>query len=170
MSNGYYENMNSSGNNTDANANNTVQQPPATDTQAEANEPTIQFPDSSTGQLSISVFTANQLVPVVGAVISVIPENTDDTTSYSSVTDRSGRSETFTLPAPSSAVSQEPTVAAPFSEYKVTISSPDFFDQTIENVQIFGGTITQLPVNMTPLPELTNGETTKIVIIPRQNL
>lgn len=125
--------------------------------------------NTTTGQLIVSVFTADQIYPVVGAQVNVTEENSDEILA-SSTTDRSGRTTLFTLPAPSASMSQEPTVAPPFAEYKVTITHPDFFEAVVENVQLFGGVITQLPVNLIPLPELTDGEPAKIVIIPRQNL
>ncbi len=125
--------------------------------------------DSSTGQLVVSVFTANQLYPVVGAQVSVTEENSTEILA-SGTTDRSGRTTFFTLPAPSASMSQEPTTLPPFAEYRVEISHPDFFEAIVENVQLFGGIITQLPVNLVPLPEINNDEATKIVIIPRQNL
>lgn len=127
------------------------------------------FPDTSTGQLVVSVFTANQLYPVVNAQVTVTEENSEEVIA-SGTTDRSGRTTLFSLPAPSSSASQEPTVRAPFSEYKVTVTHPDFFKAVIENVQIFGSIITQLPVNLVPLPEIQNNNIDNIVIIPRQNL
>ena len=126
-------------------------------------------PDDSSGMLVVSVFTANQLYPVVNAQVSVTDENSDVVLD-SSTTDRSGRTTQFTLSAPSASMSQEPTSAIPFAEYKVRVTHPDFFEAIIENVQIFGNVLTQLPVNLVPLPELSNGENAKVVIIPRQNL
>ena len=38
------------------------------------------FPDTSTGQLVVSVFTANQLYPVVGAQVTVTEENSETET------------------------------------------------------------------------------------------
>lgn len=125
--------------------------------------------DESTGALTVSVFTANQLYPVVGAQVTVTEENSDEVLA-NSTTDRSGRTTQFVLSAPSASMSQEPTVAIPFAEYKVTVKHPDFFEAVIENVQIFGGVLTQLPVNLVPLPELSDGNNTKVVVIPRQNL
>lgn len=125
--------------------------------------------DESTGALTVSVFTANQLYPVVGAQVTVTEENSDEVLA-NSITDRSGRTTQFVLSAPSASMSQEPTVAIPFAEYKVTVKHPDFFEAVIENVQIFGGVLTQLPVNLVPLPELSDGNNTKVVVIPRQNL
>lgn len=125
--------------------------------------------DESTGALTVSVFTANQLYPVVGAQVTVTEENSDEVLA-NSTTDRSGRTTQFVLSAPSASMSQEPTVAIPFAEYKVTVNHPDFFEAVIENVQIFGGVLTQLPVNLVPLPELSDGNNTKVVVIPRQNL
>lgn len=129
------------------------------------------FPDNSTGRLRVSVFTANQLSPVAGATVTVsTPNGETDAIVDTSVTDRSGSSVTFTLPAPNASFSQEPTAASPFAVYQVSVSHPDFYEFIAENVQVFGGIVTQLPVNLIPLPELPNGETTKIVIIPNQNL
>lgn len=125
--------------------------------------------DTSTGQLVVSVFTANQLYPVVNATVSITEENSDEIL-VSGTTDRSGRTTLFTLPAPSASMSQEPTTLPPFSEYKVTITHPDFFEAVIENVQIFGSIITQLPVNLVPLPEIDNKNIDNTVVIPRQNL
>lgn len=134
-------------------------------------EPQISAPDTSTGSLVISVFTASELYPVVNAEVTITAQNGENSDVLdSSLTDRSGRTKTFTLPAPSSAMSQEPTVAIPFAEYRVSVKAQNYFDALIENVQLFGGIATQLPINLIPLPELSKGETTKVVIIPRQNL
>ena len=134
-------------------------------------EPQTNAPDNSTGSLVISVFTASELYPVVGAEVMISAQTGENTDVLdSSATDRSGRTKTFTLPAPSAAMSQEPTALIPFAEYRVSVKAPDYFDAVIENVQLFGGITTQLPINLIPLPELSKGETTKVVIIPRQNL
>ena len=125
--------------------------------------------DNSTGNLVVSVFTANQIYPVANAQVTVT-EETNDKILASSVTDRSGRTKQLTLPAPSASMSQEPTVAIPFAEYKVTVKHPDFFDAVIENVQIFGDVLTQLPANLIPLPELAGGNISNVIVIPRQNL
>lgn len=127
--------------------------------------------NTNSGQLVVSVFTANQVLPVVGAAITVTAENgTNENISETSDTDRSGRSVIFTLPAPSASMSQEPTNAIPFAEYTVRVSHPQYFDAIIENVQIFDGILTQLPVNLIPLPEISGRDIDNTIIIPRQNL
>ncbi len=142
---------------------------PLENTQNEASQNS--FPDNSTGRLRVNVSTKNQLSPVFGATVTVSSENGKNSTVVdTSTTDQSGSSITFTLPAPSASFSQEPTTASPFAVYQVSVSHPNFYDFIAENVQVFGGIVTQLPVNLIPLPELPNGETTKIVIIPNQNL
>lgn len=139
-------------------------------TQNEQNENT--FPDNSTGQLRIGVTTNNQLSPIAGATVTVSSVNQEGREEVidSSVTDSSGNTVTFTLPAPSASFSQEPTVLLPFAIYQVSVSHPDFYDFLAENVQVFGGITTQLPVTLIPLPELSNGERTDVVVIPKQNL
>lgn len=136
-------------------------------------EPTAHSPSQSggSGQLVVSAFTADQVYPVVGASVSVTSENgSSPDYNQSSSTDRSGRSVVFTLPAPSASMSQEPTSSNPFGEYTVRVSHPSYFDAVIENVQIFDGILTQLPVGLIPLPELTGKDIDTTIIIPRQNL
>ena len=130
------------------------------------------FPDNSEGELRIGVTTNNQLSPIAGATVTVSSVNQEGKTQVidSSVTDSSGNTVTFTLPAPSASFSQEPTVLLPFAIYQVSVSHPDFYEFIAENVQVFGGITTQLPVTLIPLPELSNGERTDIVVIPNQNL
>jgi len=190
MPSNYYENLT----NTEQSTNNTQNQVPITPSTPIPEQPVIRestqdvqenapsentqneasqnsFPDNSTGRLRVSVSTANQLSPVAGAIVTVSSEDGENSTVLdTSTTDRSGSSLTFTLPAPSASFSQEPTVASPFAVYQVSVSHPDFYEFIAENVQVFGGIVTQLPVNLIPLPELSNGETTKKVIIPNQNL
>ncbi len=144
---------------------------PQNDLQDTPNTENPAMPNSSNGQLVVSVFAANQIYPVVGADVTVETNGSENRQVLgTSVTDRSGRTTTFTLPAPSATASQEPTASLPFAQYRVTIKHPDFFDAVIENVQIFGGVLSQLPVNLIPIPEISKGDTTKIVIIPNQNL
>lgn len=127
--------------------------------------------NTSGGQLVVSAFTASEVFPVVGATITVTGENgTNENISETSDTDRSGRSVVFTLPAPSASMSQEPTNAIPFAEYTIRVTHPQYFTAIIENVQVFDGILTQLPVNLIPLPEIPGDNTTNTVTIPRQNL
>ncbi len=153
------------------NFNETEPQPATPETQSNPQpQPTVPN-DTNSGQLVVSVFTANQLFPVVGANITVTGENgTNENISEASDTDRSGRSVVFTLPAPSASMSQEPTTAIPFSEYTVRVSHPQYFTAIIENVQVFDGVLTQLPVSLIPLPEISGEDIDNTVIIPRQNL
>ncbi len=139
---------------------------------AENEESENTFPDNSEGELRIGVTTNNQLSPIAGATVTVSSVNQEGKAQVidSSVTDSSGNTVTFTLPAPSASFSQEPTVLLPFAIYQVSVSHPDFYDFLAENVQVFGGITTQLPVTLIPLPELPNGERTDIVVIPKQNL
>ncbi len=155
MPENYYETPNTNEQNTEQN-----------DTQITNTE----FADSSEGQLVVSVFTANQLLPVVNATVTVAAENGTTQEELSSDTDRSGRTIAFTLAAPPASASQEPTQSIPFAEYRVTITHPDYFTAVIENVQVFGDNLTLLPVNLIPIPEFSNGDIDRTVIIPRQNL
>lgn len=149
---------------------NEISDTPNADSTEENTQGNIPQQAQSSGKLSVSVFAANQLIPVAGATVSVLSNDENRDVLASSTTDRSGKSTTFTLSSPSAEVSQEPTVNAPFSVYRIAVSHPDYYDFIAENVQIFGDILTILPVNLIPLPELSNGERTKVVIIPKQNL
>ena len=181
MPNNYYENSGNTQNSAQIPEIKPSQTPEEIEPQSPQEEEQINIEESTpdevpppgniSGQLTVSAFTANQLSPVTGATVSISAQGSEaGTVLDSSVTDRSGRSKTFTLPAPSAAISQEPSTLAPAAVYQVFVSHPDFYDFIAENVQVFEGITTQLPVNLIPLPELPNGDTTKIVIIPKQNL
>lgn len=145
-----------------------IGQPQATD--APTPPENVAFPNTSTGQLTVSVQTASGLFPVTGATVTVAPVQNQSEILFTSTTDRNGRSETFTLPAPAKADSQQPSDVLPFSEYRIVVTHPDFFTAIIENVQIFGSINSFLPINLVPLPEFSEGSNPNIVIIPNQNL
>ena len=176
MANSYYENQPNLENTASTQAEPVVSPQVATEntdnlpSENSSNENT--FPDNSAGNLRVGVTTLNQLSPIPDATVTVLSSTAEgeNTTIDSSFTDRSGSSKTFTLPAPSASFSQEPTALLPFAIYTVSVSHPDFYDFVAENVQVFGGITTQLPVALIPLPELSDGSRTEIVVIPKQNL
>ena len=111
--------------------------------------------DSSWGYLQFDVFTAGGAYPVPGAVVAVkkvLPGGIGLVRLL--FTDRSGRTPTIALPAPSASLSQDPmSTARPFSEYSVTVRAKGFYTLSDINIPIFAGVKTVQPIDLIPLPE-----------------
>lgn len=104
-----------------------------------------------TGNLLVRVSAAQQAYPVPGAMVSVFAA--DDVSGMplaTSVTDQSGQSTLFILPAPSTASSESPGLSNPYRAYTVRITHPDYSDVRVENVSIFPGITSVLPVSLIP--------------------
>ncbi|MGN1100773.1 MAG: hypothetical protein ACI4RG_01180, partial [Huintestinicola sp.] len=111
--------------------------------------------DSSWGYLQFDVFTAGGAYPVPGAVVAVkkvLPGGIGLVRLL--FTDRSGRTPTIALPAPSASLSQDPmSTARPFSEYSVTVRAKGYYTLSDINIPIFAGVKTVQPIDLIPLPE-----------------
>ena len=111
--------------------------------------------DNSWGYLQFDVFTAGGAYPVPGAVVIVkkmLPGGVGLVRLL--FTDRSGRTPTIALPAPSASLSQNPmNTARPFSEYSVTVRAKGYYTLSDINIPIFAGVKTVQPIDLIPLPE-----------------
>lgn len=112
--------------------------------------------DNSWGYLQFDVFTAGGAYPVPGAVVAVkkmLPGGVGLVRLLFS--DRSGRTPTIALPAPSASLSQNPmsTTVRPFSEYSVTVRAKGFYTLSDIRIPIFAGVKTVQPIDLIPLPE-----------------
>ncbi|MBP0957318.1 MAG: hypothetical protein J5997_08120 [Oscillospiraceae bacterium] len=111
--------------------------------------------DNSWGYLQFDVFTAGGAYPVPGAVVAVkkvLPGGVGLVRLM--FTDRSGRTPTIALPAPSASLSQNPmNTARPFSEYNVTVRAKGYYTLSDINIPIFVGVKTVQPIDLIPLPE-----------------
>ncbi|MGN0636964.1 MAG: hypothetical protein ACI4J0_01220 [Huintestinicola sp.] len=111
--------------------------------------------DNSWGYLQFDVFTAGGAYPVPGAVVAVkkvLPGGVGLVRLM--FTDRSGRTPTIALPAPSASLSQDPmSTARPFSEYSVTVRAKGYYTLSDINIPIFAGVKTVQPIDLIPLPE-----------------
>ncbi|MCI7767982.1 MAG: hypothetical protein MSJ26_08415 [Oscillospiraceae bacterium] len=116
--------------------------------------------ENSWGFLQFEVFTAGGAYPVPGAVVIVkkmLPAGVGLVRVL--FTDRSGRTPTIALPAPSPELSQNPmNTARPFSEYNVTVRARGFYTMKDIKIPIFAGIKTVQPIDLIPLPEYS-GET-----------
>ena len=115
--------------------------------------------DNSWGYLQFEVFTAGGAYPVPGAAVIVkkqLPAGVGLVRVLFS--DRSGRTPTIALPAPSASLSQNPmNTARPFSEYSVTVRAKGFYTLRDIKIPIFAGVKTVQPIDLIPLPEYSGG-------------
>ena len=111
--------------------------------------------DNSWGFLQFDVFTAGGAYPVQGALITVtkkLPSGSGLVRILFS--NRSGRTATIALPAPSRSYSQSPGSAVrPFSEYSVTVRAKGYYTIRDIKIPIFAGVKTVQPIDLIPLPE-----------------
>jgi len=123
--------------------------------------------NSNTGGLIVSVTSIRGLYPVPDAKVTVFkgsPENRADIDS--SMTDESGKSKLFLLPAPDIAYSQNSGSSEPvYTSYNILVEADGFIDEINLNLPIFRGVTSLQNVDLT-LRSSTNGEN---VIINDQN-
>lgn len=114
--------------------------------------------DTNWGFLQVEVFTANGGYPVSGAVVIIKRELQGGAALVRVLTtNRSGKTPTIALPAPSERYSQYPQEGVrPFAEYNITVSKRGYFTISDINMPIFAGVKTVQPIEMIPLPQFSN--------------
>ena len=105
------------------------------------------------GRLIVSVTTFRELYPVPNATVTVFTGDMDNMTVIdSSITDQSGRSKTFILPAPSRELSLEAgSTEAVFTSYGVMVKADGYADEINLNLPIFRGVTSLQNIDMTLL-------------------
>ncbi len=106
------------------------------------------------GILSVITTSANSSLPVEGSLVRISGSQEENSfIDYSVVTVIDGTTEKINLPAPSKPYSLSPGAAeVPFGLYRIEVRNRGFFTKIIENVPVFSGVTTSLPVNMIPSP------------------
>ncbi len=104
------------------------------------------------GTLRFRVYTAREALPVSGALIEVTKViGNDKHTFYKLTTDISGNTPIIYLPAPSSALSQDPeNTTQPYALYDVYITADNFGDVSIKDLPVFDGILSEQSIAMTP--------------------
>ncbi len=107
---------------------------------------------NSSGTLRVRAYAAQGALPVQGAVVRVMGSGEDNRlVAFSSVTDRDGLSELFTLPAPSVDFSLTPDPAElPYSLYDLEVSANGYYTKKIKGITVFSGINSIQLVNMIP--------------------
>ena len=106
------------------------------------------------GTLSVITTEAGSSLPVEGSLIRITGTQEENAfINYSLVTDIDGISERIKLPAPSKIYSLSSGASeVPYGLYRIEVRNLGFFTKIIENVPVFSGVNTSLPVNMIPSP------------------
>ena len=105
------------------------------------------------GRLTVMVTAVSSLYPVENAKVTVFTgdyntPNVIDT----ALTDQSGKTKAFSLPAPSRGLSMEPDAGAqPYTLYNVLIEADGYADNLHINLPIFRGVTSLQRSNLTPL-------------------
>ena len=114
----------------------------------------------SVGYLIVNAVTADGLLPVEDALITVSISDGGDTYVYRVVrTDRSGRTGKIAIPTPNMSLSLSPSDEMPFTEITIEGEKEGFYTGTYINAPIFPETVTLQQVNLIPKdPRVTIGQ------------
>ena len=106
------------------------------------------------GTLTVITTSANASLPVEGSLVRITGTQEENSfVDYSLITDVDGISEKIKLPTPAKNYSLSPGASeVPYGLYKIEVRNRGFFTKIIENVPVFSGVNTSLPVNMIPSP------------------
>ncbi|MBP1753706.1 MAG: hypothetical protein H6Q59_104 [Firmicutes bacterium] len=88
------------------------------------------------GKLRVRATTSN-MSPVANAKVTISSVANPDIVLDELVTDQSGLTPEVALSAPSADYSQAPSTVQPYSEYTLSIASPEYVPITVQNLEIF---------------------------------
>ncbi len=114
------------------------------------------------GYMIVRVTTARGAIPLDGAIVTVSDYYGDGEKKQGDVigtyiTDPSGLTERFMLPAPPRALSMSPGNGKSYLTYNIKVDKDGYFGQNYINAPIFEGITSIQNADMIPLPE--NGQT-----------
>lgn len=114
---------------------------------------------AGTGYLIVQVSTAGGAIPLPGAMVTVRdydPETGQDVGNVIATmrTDRSGKTQRLSLPAPARALSQSPGSAIlPYALYSIDVKTDRYFENYYASVPIFDGVVAVQPAVLQALPD-----------------
>lgn len=111
-------------------------------------------PYSGTGYIVVNVRAGDQADPIENAIVHVASVY-DGNRFYNAtgVTDNSGTTVRFTVPAPSASYSQAPDPKArPYALYDISVTARGFFNARSVDVPVFEGITSVQSFSMIPLP------------------
>jgi hypothetical protein len=123
-----------------------------------------------TGYITVNAFTGQARIPLANVAIAVTAS--DGTAIALRLTDRSGRITPVEIPVPALSAGQSPdTGVTPFTSVNLYARLEGYEQLENEGLQVFPDTVTQLQLQMIPLPELPDAwDTVSVFPTPAQNL
>lgn len=114
--------------------------------------------DSGMGYLVVTASTAQDAIPVEGALVTVsyVQEDGSTVLLYTATTDRSGQTDHLALPTPPRTNSTSPGQVRPYAEYNVQVDHPRYRTAGLFRLNVFDGITADLPVYLLPLEEQQN--------------
>ena len=108
---------------------------------------------TDSGTFIVKAYTAGGALPVPKSVVRISgADENNGFIEFSLITDVDGLTPRITLPAPQKGDSLTPNPKEfPYSKYNIEISAEGYYPKRINNVAVFAGTDTFLPINMVPL-------------------
>lgn len=103
----------------------------------------------STGTLTVVTTTGRGTMPVSGAQVTVTPQE-ETVQPMTDVTNESGRTRAFVLPAPPPFESQTPEQPHPYAVYTIFVEAANFRPVDAVGVAVFAGVDATLPVDLVP--------------------
>lgn len=107
------------------------------------------------GGLTVIVTTLKGVFPIQNAAVTVFKGSISEGEEIERLyTDKSGKTATFSLPAPPVSLSLVPqSEASPFSLYNVSVHADGYRDRIFLNLPVFGGVNSMQSVNLIALNE-----------------
>ena len=123
---------------------------------------------TSKGTLQVQAVLAQGGFPIENATVTIYNEIEPYNVIKVLKTDKSGSTETLTLPAPPKEYSFHPDCdKIPYSTYSIQVDYNGFYTNVYKNVQVFPDNLTINTANMIPLPKNMEGvNTMKVYVIP----
>ena len=126
---------------------------------------------TSEASLQVRVTTANEALPIQGALVTIRRENGEKTaTERTLLTGISGLTESITLPAADPSMTLSPDSRFTPITYEVDVTAPRYYRVRNKGIPLYGGIDTVLPVSLIPLPEFEDGNDELTFTTPPNNL
>lgn len=109
-------------------------------------------PLNDTATIQVMVFAAQQAVPIDRAAVLISRQNSEGGEELIQVmlTDESGKTPILTVAAPDRNLTQQPGNILPFVSYQITVFAEGYLPKRNDNVAVFGGMLSVLPVELVP--------------------
>lgn len=128
---------------------------------------------ASIGTIVTRVYTSKAQVPIQGATVAITQKSTDGRSTLLAIriSDENGRTLPVRVRTPDPAESESPGNVVGFASCDIWTEAPGYEMSLIENVQVFPDTETLQELELIPLPEQADPNTTMDrVDVPPQDL